>query len=64
MNVQDNKKAESALHHAVDLFSLHAIVSLLDKGADITLTTKNGLTSVHKAALRGSSAVVSILLER
>lgn len=40
----------SALHRAVRLDDVAAIVSLLDNGADINLSDKNGFTPLHAAA--------------
>jgi ankyrin repeat protein len=52
----------TALHKAVDLLNKDIIKALLDSGADVNKSNKDGLTPLHQAAMNGSLEAMQALL--
>lgn len=62
-----NKKANGSsklpLHVAAESRRLEMVRRLLDRKADLEVTTKNGYTALHLAAMRGYEEVVDLLVD-
>lgn len=54
---------QSPLVHAVLAGKLTAVKTLLDLGADTTLTEKDGYNVLHAAGFQGRAEILSVLLE-
>ncbi|CAL1293160.1 unnamed protein product, partial [Larinioides sclopetarius] len=61
INSQD-EKGRTALHIAVDNGERELINSLLEKGSDICMVTKDGKTVLHFASAKGYSDIAELIL--
>ncbi|GBN29124.1 Ankyrin-3 [Araneus ventricosus] len=57
-----NEKGRTALHIAVDNGEREKINSLLEKGADIFMVTKDGKTALHFASAKGYNDIAEMIL--
>jgi ankyrin repeat protein len=52
---------QTAFHYAIDNRNTPAVLFLLDRGANVALVYRNGLTALHKSAIRGVEMVTTLL---
>ena len=54
----------TALHYACSNGTRDIVKRLLDKGADVTITTNRGVTPLHNAVSTGSKEIIKMLVEK